>query len=203
MGEDRIEAILKDFEKLINKELKISSIFKISEELTRYLFYKSLIKNGVEDKDISYEANFSNKTIDKVDLKFLNNYIEIKFHRELENKRPRPYWYSFARLIADFFKLSNSDTIEKSNKYILYVFDEIHKSKLSKYNFGFLFEKNFKVSIDKIKNYNKTVRDELEKKIWTEQVNSSLIYSSALTIPQKFRLEQYNNKLNIYFYKIQ
>ncbi len=195
--------LLNDFVKLLNEELKDYSIFKISEELIRYLFYKNLMINGIKNENIRFEANFTKNTIDKIDIKFLDNFLEIKFHRELETKNNRPYPYSFGKLLADFFKLSNAKNIINCKKYVLYVFDESHRSKIEKCNFNFLLKKNFNKKISDIRNeYNKTVNDQI-KDIWKNEIKVNLKYKNFLIIPEKFRIKKTNDKLHIYFYEVE
>jgi len=203
--------IIKSFVNLVKTELIKYSPYKFSEELFRYYFYKSLIENGYSDKQISYEANFIEKnkfdnqtdfSPSKVDLKFNDTFLEIKFHRELENGNARPFPYGLGKVLSDFFKLENAH-IANIKKFVLYIFDDRYLKYIKNNNFEFLLNSEGIISLEEIKNnYNDTVNKQL-KEYDHKTVKFKLIFNDQLKFMDDFEISKGNNHFNVYLYEIE
>jgi len=197
-GTNNIKEIFNTFMLNIERELKRYSYFKFSEELFRFYFYKTLIESNYNDNEIEYEANFQEKKKgdgqnDKVDIKFDDSFLELKYHRRLQNGNIRPKPYGLGKVLADFFKLTNApNNVNKT--YLLYVFDDSYLSYIKNNNFGFLLSDKNSFSLSEIReNYNPTVNKQL-KDYPKGNVNFKLLFKQQIGFT--------NGNLNFYFYKI-
>ena len=193
------DKIFNTFIKLIKRELKISSPYKFSEELFRYLLYKSLLLNNYKDHEIKFE--FSDNISKRIDLYISRNQIsiEIKFHRELKDKgnnnSKRSILKNLGRVLSDLFKLGEW---ENGKKYFLYIIDDWFFKKLEK-KLDFLLKEDSKEEIDKdiiINKYNnkKTINQYIER-YNDKTINIKKIYYRSLKIDEK-------KYLKIYLYEI-
>jgi hypothetical protein len=191
-----------NFISFLKKEMNISSPYKFTEEIIRYNFYKSLIYSGVDNEEIVHEANFENGTNDKVDMKFKDNFMEIKYNRVLENGSFRSYDIYFRNLILDFCKLKSS---KSNNKFILYVFDNIFEEELTK-RCDYLLLNNFEINIKKImSNSNKTMNIGINN-YSKLKINSRILFKDKISINKKFiteNLKKHNPRyINIIMYEV-
>jgi hypothetical protein len=197
--------IFKDFSNEIKKELKNSSLYKFREEILRFLFYKTLLKNSFECENIEYETNFENGKNDKVDIKFENNYLEFKFDtlnlknsiqkKEINN---RPKTMRISNSIFDLFKLKYGKGISKNKKnnfYFIYSCDIGMLSYINKLkNLNFL--ENNKIDF---KEYEKKFKNYLNKKELKYKKEKFVEFKIIDNLKIK---DNFNKELNLYLLKI-
>ncbi len=197
--ENTIDKIFGDFYNLIFSEIKTKWVdyHKLYEENFRYLWYKSLLKNWYKNSDIIYEANFSKGKNDKVDMKFLDNFLEIKLNRKLENKNWAPRPYKLWKVFSDLYKLANA---KDENKYFLYIYDTTFKEYIESKKLDWIIKeenKGKKKFNKKIYDLPKTFWDQIPKGQEKQTLNFSLINKKEIPIKK-------GNKQSLYIclYKI-